>query len=309
MSEQVPLRSMTGFGAAGAVAEIGGGPVRLAVELRSVNQRFLEVKIRQPFGGAAEHALRRQIEARLRRGRIDVLVHVQGLGDAASLGVADLERVREVIVQAQQVEALAPRLGHPGLAAFTAIDVLRLVAAKAGAGGEAMVQAPAELEAVVEAALAALCTMREQEGAALATAIAELADGLQGQVAELRAARVGEAERAFSRIREKIAALCEKAGVSPAAPERIAQEVAALVQRGDIEEELARIDSHLSQLRAVLAAEAQTGQGKTLDFLAQELFRELTTIGSKITSHSGSAVVIAAKASVERIREQVQNVE
>lgn len=300
---------MTGFGAASCVTEVAGQPMRLGVELRSVNQRFLEVKIRQPFGGAAEQALRRRIEARLKRGRVDVLVHLQAAGGgAAGLGPADLERIGEVLAQAQQVEAQARRLGLPAPAAFTAIDVLRLVAARAG-GSEAPIAAPPELDALVDEALDALCAMREQEGAALAAAIAELAAGLQDQVAGLDAARAGEAERLVTKLRDRIAALCEKAGVSPPPPERIAQEVAALVQRGDIEEELARIDSHLGQLRAVLDAPAQTGQGKTLDFLAQELFRELTTIGSKITSHTGSAVVIAAKGSVERIREQVQNVE
>ena len=120
---------------------------------------------------------------------------------------------------------------------------------------------------------------------------------------------IDEQEALQDRLAEKIAALCVRAGVSPPSPERVAQEVAVLVQRGDIEEELARLASHLVQFRGVLTAPAQVGQGKTLDFLSQELFREITTIGSKITSHAGSAAVIAAKATIERMREQVQNVE
>lgn len=297
---------MTGFGAAGCVTEVAGQPMRLGVELRSVNQRFLEVKIRQPFGGATEQALRRRIEGRLKRGRIDVLVHLQGAGGAAALGPADVERIAEVLAQARQVETQAVG-ARCTLAPFSAIDVLRLVAARGGA--EAPIAAPPELDALVDEALTALCAMRELEGAALAAAIAEQAAELREQAAALDAARAGESERLVTRLRDRIGALCEKAGVSPPPPERIVQEVAALVQRGDIEEELARIASHLEQVRAVLGSPAQSGQGKTLDFLAQELFRELTTIGSKITSHTGSAVVIAAKGSVERIREQVQNVE
>lgn len=297
---------MTGFGAAGSVVEVAGQPMRLGVELRSVNQRFLEVKIRQPFGGAAEQALRRRIEARLKRGRVDALVNLQGAG-GAGLGPADVERIAEVLVQAQQVEAQARRLGLPEPAPFSALDVLRLVAARAG--GDGPIAAPPELDALVDAALDALCTMRDQEGAALAAAIAEQAAILQQHAATLDAGRAGEGERLVTRLRDRIGGLCEAAGVSPPPPERLAQEVAALVQRGDIEEELARIASHLEQVRAVLGAQASPGQGKTLDFLAQELFRELTTIGSKITSHTGSAVVIAAKGCVERIREQVQNVE
>jgi uncharacterized protein (TIGR00255 family) len=87
----------------------------------------------------------------------------------------------------------------------------------------------------------------------------------------------------------------------------VAQEVALLVAKADVAEELARIDSHLAQARAVLAESARTGQGKTLDFLSQELLREITTIGGKI--QQGSAIVIEAKGIVGRIREQVQNVE
>lgn len=297
---------MTGFGAAACVTDVAGQPTRLGVEVRSVNQRFLEVKIRQPFGGAAEQGLRRKLEARLGRGRVELLVHLQGAGSEAALGPAELGRVAEALAQAQQVEQQARRLGV-ALAPFDALDVLRLISARTG--GEAPTAAPAELDALVDEALGALCAMRDAEGAALAGVLGELATTLEGQVARLQEVSVGEAERLHDRLQERIAALCGRAGVSPPPPERIAQEVAALVQRGDIEEELARIASHLAQYRAVLVAPAQTGQGKTLDFLSQELFRELTTIGSKITSHAGSAVVIAAKASVERIREQVQNVE
>ncbi|HEY8375917.1 MAG TPA: DUF1732 domain-containing protein [Nannocystis sp.] len=298
---------MTGFGAAGCVTEVAGQPMRLGVELRSVNQRFLEVKIRQPFGAQAEHELRRKVEARLRRGRVDVYVHLQGALGVAALAPAELERVAEVLTQARQIEAQAQELGV-ALSPFTAIDVLRLLAARTG-DKEAPVRAPPELEGLVDEALDALCRMREQEGAALENALRELAASLRHHVDALAATRADEAQRLLARLRERIGALCEQAAVSPPPPERIAQEIAVLVQRGDIEEELARIDSHLAQLHAVLDAPPEAGQGKVLDFLAQELFRELTTIGSKITSHAGSGLVIAAKGDVERIREQVQNVE
>src|SRR5690606_38098423 len=135
---------MTGFGATGCVTEIAGQPMRLGVELRSVNQRFLEVKIRQPFGAAAEHALRRKVEARLRRVRVDVYVHLQAASGAAALGPAELERVGEVLTQARQIEAHAQSLGLVALAPFTALDVLRLLAARSVGSGEAPANAPAE---------------------------------------------------------------------------------------------------------------------------------------------------------------------
>ena len=300
---------MTGFGAATRVIDFGGQAHVLGVELRSVNQRFLEVKTRQPFGLAAEQDLRKATETRLGRGRVDVLVHLQPAGSDVASGL-DRARLREVLVQLRDLSAHAAASGV-ALAPANALDLLRFVthARPTAQAADAPQEAPPELAALLTEALDALCLMREREGAALAEVLANLTDELTAHAATLRAGLAGEAERLHDRLAEKVTALCVRAGVSAPPPERIAQEVAALVQRGDIEEELARLASHLGQLRGVLAAPAQSGQGKTLDFLSQELFREITTIGSKITSHAGSAVVIAAKATVERMREQVQNVE
>jgi len=298
---------MTGFGAATRVIDHGGQPHVLGVELRSVNQRFFEIKIRQPFGAAAEQELRRATEARVGRGRVDLLVHLQlaGGGDVAGL---DRGRLAEALAQIRELTALAGQAAVE-LAPVNPLDLLRFVAGTRPAGSDAPQDRPAELTALMTEALDGLCGMRAREGEALAQVLGALALELAGHVQVLGASLAGEAERVHDRLAEKIAALCARADVSPPGPERLAQEVAVLVQRGDIEEELARLASHLDQFRGVLAAPAQVGQGKTLDFLCQELFREITTIGSKITSHAGSAVVIAAKTTVERMREQVQNVE
>jgi uncharacterized protein (TIGR00255 family) len=303
---------MTGFGAATRVIHLEGGtPHVLGVELRSVNQRFLEFKARQPFGVAAEQELRRAAEARLGRGRVDLLVHLQPVGAGSETVGLDRVRLAQVLGQVRELTALASSTGVE-LAPVNGLELLRFIGTQRGApttAAEAPQEAPPELVGVMAEALDGLCNMREREGAALTEVLAALASELEQHAEGLRASLAGEAERLQDRLTEKIAALCVRGGVSPPSPERIAQEVAALVQRGDIEEELARLASHLGQLRGVLAAPATVGQGKTLDFLSQELFREITTIGSKITSHAGSAVVIAAKSTVERMREQVQNVE
>lgn len=301
---------MTGFGAATRIITIDGAPQVLGVELRSVNQRFLEIKARQPFGLASEQDLRRRIEAQLGRGRVDLLVHLQPQGGASESGV-DVSRHTPLLIQLRELTALARSNGLE-LGPTNPLDVLRfLTSQRAGpaAALETPQAAPPELGEVMDEALAALAGMREREGAALVQVLGALADELAGHAEVLRQSLAGEAERLQDRLAEKIAALCARAGVSPPSPERVAQEVAVLVQRGDIEEELARLASHLAQVWGVLTAPAQVGQGKTLDFLSQELFREITTIGSKITSHAGSAAVIAAKATIERMREQVQNVE
>jgi uncharacterized protein (TIGR00255 family) len=302
---------MTGFGAATRVIDFGSQPHVLGVELRSVNQRFLEIKLRQPFGAASEQELRRATEARLGRGRVDLMVHLQPSSGPSEATGLDRQRLAEVLEQVHELTALATSM-RVELAPVNTLDLLRFVThtrATQPAAAETPQEAPPELAELLREALDGLCGMREREGEALAAVLAVLADELAGHAETLRGSLAGEAERLQDRLAEKLAALCARAGVSPPSPERVAQEVAALVQRGDIEEELARLASHLVQLRGVLAAPAHVGQGKTLDFLSQELFREITTIGSKITSHAGSAVVIAAKATVERMREQVQNVE
>jgi len=110
-------------------------------------------------------------------------------------------------------------------------------------------------------------------------------------------------------VTDRLQELTKRLGADTVDRDRVAQEIAIVVARGDVAEELARIASHLTQLRETLARPAAPGQGKTLEFVGQELLREITTIGSKITSHEGSRIVIEAKGSIERIREQVHNVE
>lgn len=309
---------MTGFGLAERAWSEHAATVR--VELRSVNARFLELKLRQPFGVATEHALRKQLERQLGRGRVDVGIHVDESGassDAlAELGV-EAARVDLVLHALQGIAARASAGSYP-VTHPTALDLLRFLIAQrgpAGTSGPALGEAPDFLAALVDEACARLVSMREREGEALHDVLAAAYDELEQQVARLRTLLEGEAQRLFEQLATRVRALLDSLAGSAGAldggalEQRIAQEIALAVQRGDVSEELARIASHLGQARGVLAATPEVGQGKTLDFLAQELLREVTTIGSKITSHEGSATVIAAKRTIERIREQVQNVE
>ena len=311
----MPLRSMTGFGSAAQAWASPDGPVRVEVEIRSVNARFLELKLRQPFGPRVEQVLRRRVERRLGRGRVELAVHLRrestaddgadALGafglDEARIGVAlrMLARVERRAVE-EEVE----------LSRSTSVELLRFLQSASRGAGEALPEPPPFVEALVDRALGELCQFRSREGEALHDTIRELADGLAEQVAKIEATLPDEQARLSARWIARVQEVCERAGVSaPIDGERVVQEVAVLVARGDVAEELARIGSHLDQLRGVLAAEPSPGQGKTLDFLSQELLREITTIGSKITSHTGSRIVIEAKGIVERVREQVQNVE
>lgn len=304
---------MTGFGAASRPWDAPEGPARLDVEVRSVNARFLEVKLRQPFGNRTERVLRQRIEARLGRGRVELAVFVRraaaGEEDAGALESLGVEpaRVREALAAVAQVEKLGAASGI-AVAVPSAVDVLRFLQHTARASSEPL-EAPEFLPELVDEALEELVSFRRTEGQSLQAALSDLADELEASVGSLAAELPNERVRLTEKLSDRVAELCERLGSSAPEPERIVQEVALLVAKADIEEELARIGSHLGQVRAVLAAEASKGQGKTLDFLSQELLREVTTIGSKITSHTGSRVVIEAKGTIERIREQVQNVE
>lgn len=305
---------MTGFGSARRRWSSPEGPLSVHVELRSVNARFLELKLRQPFGASVDHALRTRLGARLGRGRVELAVALRRVTDDAAAGLARLgvepAALGELIAAVQDVTRAAA--GKLELSAPTGLELLRFLQAsnRSPTGPtDAPETPPPFLEEVVDEALTQLCEFREREGAALAGALLGLLGDLEGQVGKLRH-DLGPQDAALAeRLRARLAELAERVAGSGVDPDRVAQEVAVVIARGDVAEELARIDSHLAQAREVLAAEAAAGQGKTLEFVAQELFREITTIGSKIGSHAGSRIVIEAKGTIERIREQVCNVE
>ncbi len=310
----VSVVSMTGYGAASeAWTPEGRGRVRVDVEVRSVNGRFLEVKIRQPFGAVAERLLRGVAERHAGRGRVELSVFVRRDKDVtdedALAGVGlDASKVRTVAAAAARAHAVAAEAGLEVLMP-NALELLRFsVGLKGGAGDDALA-APPFLEALADTALSELAAFRRTEGQALEAVLRELADQLEACATTLAEQLPGEATRIEARITTRLADLTARASVPQLDPARVAQEVAAVIARGDVDEELARIGSHLDQMRSTLDAQPSVGQGKTLDFVTQELLREFTTMGSKLTSHEGSRVVIEAKAIIERIREQVQNVE
>lgn len=309
----MPIRSMTGFGVADRSWPERG--VRVRVELRSVNSRFLELKLRQPFGVAVEHELRRTIEGRLGRGRVDLAIRTEGAGEVAE------DPLMAVGIDRAQIDPVLAALGTLADAAYqasfqvshpTSLELLRFLISSGNSKNvavEALEVAPPFLTELIDEAIARLIGMRETEGQSLATTLSTLLDQLETQVGRAEQSLVGERERLHDQLLERCDALLARVGAGTIDRERVAQELAVMVVRGDVSEELARIASHLDQARALLGAPAEVGQGKTLDFLSQELLREVTTIGSKITSHAGSAAVIEAKGTIERIREQVQNVE
>jgi uncharacterized protein (TIGR00255 family) len=309
------ILSMTGFGVAErAWVERG---LRVHVELRSVNARYLELKLRTPFGAAVEHRLRRSMEARLGRGRVDLAIRIDGASTTPEAGdaLAAIGIERDKLVAT--LDALAAVRDEAHAASFqvsqpNSVELLRFLLSSpisdrtAGAGFSG--EPPEFIDELADEAIGKLVAMRAAEGESLEQVLTASFAELERKVEVIRTSLDGEAERLFAQLVARCEAVLARVDAGSVDRDRLAQELAVLLTRGDIAEELARIASHLGQARTVLAATPEPGQGKTLEFLSQELLREVTTIGSKITSHTGSAVVIEAKRSIERIREQVQNV-
>jgi uncharacterized protein (TIGR00255 family) len=304
---------MTGYGVADRPWAGAWGPCTVHVEVRSVNARFLELKIRQPFGAATEHALRNRVQAALGRGRVDLSIHVQrgeepAGGDALeALGVAPtrlsavLDGLAEVDRRARERFELLP---------VNALEILKFAHTLGRApASDPEVGPPEFLPALVDEAVAGLQQFRAREGLALTQALATEIDALGHAVASLRTQLTEDGRGLAQTLAARIDEFAGRLAAGGLDPERVRQEVAVVLLRADVTEELSRLSSHLTQARGVLAQPATSGQGKTLEFIAQELFREVTTIGSKIVSDAGGRLVIEAKSAIERMREQVLNVE
>ena len=289
--------SMTGYGR----GEARGAHTVLVAEARSLNHRFLEASIKLPRGLTAhEPDVRRLIQARVARGRVDLTVTIR----RPSWGA---QRVRTDVALGLEYARGARALGEAaGLVPELSVgDLLRLpgvvtVEEAEEDEGEGAVL----LKTVAHEALEELCRMRQTEGAALARDLGSHMDALDAWVREVERLLPAALARIQARLRDRVQAIL---GEAPADPGRLAQEVATWAARSDVAEELARLASHLTQFRSLLAEGGAVG--RQLDFLTQELHREVNTIASKSDDADLVARVLEARTLVERIREQVQNVE
>jgi uncharacterized protein (TIGR00255 family) len=293
------IRSMTGFGRSDVSTDL----CTIGVEARSVNHRHLDLAIRLPRALASlEPRVRRTLSQRLERGRIDLTVQLgQGTGGPVQRVAIDAALAREY---AERARTLASELGLAGDVSLAWIlersGVVRLE--------EPEVPEPETLWPTVETALTraldALITQRAVEGAALAAELRALRVELSGHVDTMTARAPIGAARREDRLRERIKALLDGAGVDEG---RILTEVAVWAEKADIAEELARLRAHLDQLGATLDKGGPIG--RSLDFLLQELNREVNTVASKADDLELSQTALAAKGVLEQMREQVQNLE
>ena len=291
--------SMTGFAAATRETD----ELAVNVTLRSVNHRHLDVQFRLPSSvQALETTFRASIQQRLARGRVDVTMSVQERVEPVT--VVDID---ETLVQA--VAAAVGKAREQGLIEGTlqAGDMLRIPQVLKVREERPPVDA-ARLEqavlSVLDEALVALNDMRLKEGQFLATELEERRLGLMALVDGLEEAGHEGAAALQQRLLERVAEL----RLDPHVDEMlVAQEVVKFVSRSEIREELVRLRAHLSHWVDLVAGDEPVG--RKLDFLLQEMNREVNTIGSKAEGARASAMVVTAKAELEKMREQVQNVE
>jgi uncharacterized protein (TIGR00255 family) len=292
------MKSMTGYGRSSLVGE----EFAVSVDLKTVNNRFLDVHLRLSSEiSSLEAAVKRRITSRLSRGRVDVTINFERTSQV------EYELNRPLI--AGYVNALRTMQKEFGLPGEPDINVIARLpgALQPGRDGldEKMV---AGVEQAVDQALDELERMREQEGSALCNEMRERVDKIDSLVPVIEEAASGLVDVYRARLQKRIGELVNRNGQTiELDPTRVAQEVAYLADRSDVSEEMVRLRSHLAQFREALDSTVETG--KMLDFLLQELNREANTTLSKSTDLSIKEAALAVKAEIEKLREQVQNVE
>jgi uncharacterized protein (TIGR00255 family) len=296
------IRSMTGYGR--AEGRHKGTPI--AAEVRSVNHRHSEVVAKLPrLLQAHEDRIRTLVQSHVARGRVDVTVNFGGERDPGRGLVLDRALARRycaLLKELQRELGLKGALDVALLAGFR--DIIKpaeLAAEDPGAARAA--------EKVLEKALKALDRMRRHEGRTLERDLLARLQEITGRLRTVRLRLPDIVQERQARLQERVNRLLENSGGGKDGVDqsRVAQEVALLADRSDVSEELTRLDSHLDQFRNFLHKSEPVG--RSLDFLLQEMNREVNTIGSKVGDTAVTQEIVALKAEFEKIREQVQNVE
>ena len=293
---------MTGFARARGTA----GPDRAAeIVVRSVNSRFLDLTVKTRESEAAlEPILRRIFSKHVHRGKVEVSLRLQRAANAGQVVTVD-----EPLLEALLARLRALSQKYPIASALTAHDVLtvpQLLTVEAMADADSLT--PEELsglEAVAEDAARALVHMRESEGAAIGADLSPRIALLREQAAVLGSRREEILRNLAATLRERVRSLFPDV---PLDPGRLEQEVALAADRADVSEELQRLNGHLDQFDGLLGKPPEA-VGKKLDFLTQEILRELNTLGSKSRDLTSTRQILDMKAGTEKIREQVQNIE
>lgn len=290
------MLSMTGYG----VARVGSGGAQVIVEARAVNHRFLEVRARAA-GGLSDHAqvLEEVGRARGQRGRLEITARIEGsIGGSVRLdGARAAAAMRDLAAFVAQLGRAEPvPLSLLGAVPDLFVDdASRDTQGLAGVVREAATRALDQLEA-----------MRRAEGAALAEDIQRRLLKIEALAGAVLARGDEAVDAARGRLKARIERLLRGTGVS-LDEVRLEHEVALLAERSDVAEELTRLQSHIAQLGALLRL-GNEPVGRRIEFLLQEMGREINTLGSKTTDLEITSAVLELKAELERLREQAQNI-
>ncbi len=292
------IKSMTGF----AAAEVFDGDLSVSTDIRAVNSRHLDLALRIPAGfSGLEEKIKGLINRKIVRGRLEVKIQIKDATEDTIAFEIDWARAEGMYAA---IKTLTDKLG---LQNDITVDHLLSV------GGlirpvETVDESEKVWETVetcLERALADLDAMRGKEGEFIANDLFARLDFIESGLAEIEDDSANLIERYQERLMERIAVLTkETVEIDPA---RLAQEAAYLADRSDISEEIVRAKSHIEQFRQIM--QSKEPGGRKLNFLLQELHREFNTIGSKIGHAETAHRVVEVKAELEKIREQIQNVE
>ncbi len=272
------------------------------MEIRSVNNRFIEIQIKAPRSFAAlEPRIKKAVQEACSRGRFDVFITRSGERENPGRIVADEQLVGQYIGVLRRLRELHGLSGEPDLAQIAAFPGLISVSEEKE-DLDAVWQA---ISAGLEAALRDLNSMRTGEGRALVSDMSGRIDVIEQLMQQVAVLSPSSVEQARTRMTEAVTRLVQE----QPDPVRIAQEIAILAERTDVTEELTRLSSHLVQFRSLISDRTVDPVGRKLDFLLQEMGREANTIASKAMNAQIAHHVVDIKAELEKIREQVQNIE
>lgn len=290
-------QSMTGYGR----KEGRAGDYAIIAEMRSTNHKFCDVVVRLPkILMPLEGDLRKKVQERFSRGRVELAISLTGAPDQPRKMELDLELAGQYYRMAGQVKRKFKLRGEVDLSSILSFrDVISLSEMKEDAN-----RLSKKVAGVVEGAMKLLSEMRRKEGQALVRDLLKRVQGIEKRLKTIRTNLPKILKGYQARLNERIKKL--SGGLKPD-PVRIAQEVAFFAERTDIHEELTRLASHMSQIRKMIRANRPVG--RSLDFLIQEMNREVNTIGSKANDAGVAMEVVGIKSELEKMREQVQNIE
>lgn len=291
------IRSMTGYGS----ATLSDPRVEANVAVRSLNHRYLDLSLHVPRGlSPLEPEIKELVQSRLGRGRVDVSLQATLVVDAESFRIVprpSTPALVRALRQLREEHALAGDVDVATVARMGAIDVVEVAPAVDDTTRQALI-------GLVDQALEGVVAMRRAEGATLTAELTERLAAVEAAAAAIESLQEATRIQRTEALREKLKGLVGEMGLDE---NRLYQEVVRVVDRQDTSEEIQRLRSHVAMARTLVGSTEPAG--KRLDFLAQELAREANTIGSKASSAEVVQKVVNLKAEIEKLREQVQNVE